>query len=284
MRLQIRYSTVIFSFFIFLSLGAHAQSKAYQRKKPAPPAESVKADASKDGAKKDEKKAVADADAAPAKPGSEKLDIQELEQKYWAPKDTDFSVVQNRTYSKAKRVAASLLYGPVVNDPFNSGFTAALNVNYYFDERYGVELMYQASNLKDSDDVDNFRTLSLGGTRPDFNRDLGFYGVGFNWVPFYAKMSFLGQKIIYFDMQFTPLLGMTSFEQQSDTISPKKSAFAYGVDVTQYFFFSKNFAVRVNLHNRFYKADILKYSDGTVHHKGQNTTTTMFLMGMTYFF
>ena len=33
--------------------------------------------------------------------GSDKLDIKKLEQKYWAAKDDDFSVVQNRRYVKA---------------------------------------------------------------------------------------------------------------------------------------------------------------------------------------
>jgi hypothetical protein len=32
---------------------------------------------------------------------SEKVDVTDLEKKYWASKDTDFSVVQNRVYSKA---------------------------------------------------------------------------------------------------------------------------------------------------------------------------------------
>jgi len=81
----------------------------------------------------------------------EKLDLSDLEQKYWAPKDTDFTVVQNRAYTKAKRYAATYMLGPIVNDPFNSGFNHQLNVNYYFDERYGVELIYQTSKLSDSD-------------------------------------------------------------------------------------------------------------------------------------
>lgn len=174
--------------------------------------------------------------------------------------------------------------GPVMNDTFNEGLANALSVNYYFDERYGVEFMYQKSSFSDSSEIKKFVELSGGGVRPDFNRDTGFYGVGFNWVPFYAKMSFLGQKIIYFDMQVTPFIGIASYEQQSDVKTPEDSSFAYGIDITQYFFFSKNWAVRANLHNRFYKADVLAYSGGSVARKDDNTNTTMFLMGLTYFF
>jgi len=259
-----------------IAMSANAQSKAYQRKKPAAPA--AKAPGAKEPA---ESKAAA---ATPAKPESEKLDIQELEQKYWAPKDTDFSVVQNRTYTKAKRVAVSLLTGPVVNDTFNSGFTSELAVNYYLDERYGFQVMYQSSNMSDSDSTKKFRSqLSGGQTSPDYNRDISFYGVGFNWVPFYAKMSFLGKKIIYFDMQFTPIIGMATYEQQSEVRTPEETAFAYGIDVTQYYFFSNKWAVRLDLHNRFYNSDVLGFKSG-VKTRSESTNTTMFFGGITYFF
>src|ERR1700731_3336923 len=59
--------------------------------------------------------------AAGQKP-DDKVDISDLENKYWAPKDTDFSVVQNRTYTKAHRFALSALIGPIVNDPYSTGY------------------------------------------------------------------------------------------------------------------------------------------------------------------
>lgn len=266
---------------------ARAQSKAYKRKKPATSSATTENATSANV----NSKSTPPAQAPPAgtsatvdSNSAEKLDIQQLEQKYWAPKDTDFSVVQNRTYTKAKRVAVSLLAGPIVNDPFSEGNTFAFNANYYFDERYGVEFMFQNSNLSDSDSTKKFQKLSGGGVRPDFNRDTGFYGVGFNWVPFYAKMSFLGKKIIYFDMQVTPFAGLATYEKQSVSQHPSDSSPTIGLDVTQYFFFSQNLAVRVNLHNRFYKADVLNYSTGAVANADSSTSTTVFLMGVTYFY
>src|SRR4051794_14929352 len=65
---------------------------------------------------------------APAKGGApaanaddKKVDISDLENKYWAPKDTDFSVVQNRTYSKDHKFIASLQYGIPINDSHSDG-------------------------------------------------------------------------------------------------------------------------------------------------------------------
>src|SRR5665213_1189165 len=57
---------------------------------------------------------------AAAKPADEKVDISDLENKYWAPKDTDFSVVQNRTYSKEHRWFFSAQYGIPVSDSYST--------------------------------------------------------------------------------------------------------------------------------------------------------------------
>ncbi len=221
---------------------------------------------------------------------SDKLNMGDLEKKYWAPKDTDFSVVQNRKYTKAKRFALSLLAGPIVNDPYNTGYNYEMKLNYYFSERYGIEFFDDKADLSDSQTTKDFQSLSGGGVRPDFNRDVNFVGVGFNWVPFYAKMSFLGKKIIYFDMQFTPFIGVETYEQVvNDTMNdPQKNSFAYGFDVVQYFFFSKHFAVQADLQNRYFQQNIVSYGNGLAlpgAPKSSNTAnTTNFLMGVTYFF
>lgn len=275
MRLQNTFFAALLGLTFLASGVAHAQSAAYKRKKPAPAKTATDATAP----------TAATPAASAAKSDSEKLDIKELEEKYWAPKDTDFTVVQNRTYTKAKRAAVSLTYGPAVNDVYSSGYVLGLFGSYYFDERYGVELTYQKGGLSDSDATNAFKKLSSGGpVAPDFNRPEVYYGVGFNWVPFYAKMSVLGTKIIYFDMQITPHIGMSSYDQQDDTgRSNTKSAFSYGVDITQYFFVHKNFAIRATLHSRWYNEDIVAYQGGAPL-RSDSGVVQDFFMGVTYFF
>ncbi len=271
-----------------LSSNAWAQADQYQAKKAKP---AIAADAQPaTGTKKTGAAAAAPTEVAkPADaPAGDKLDIKDLEQKYWAPKDTDFSVVQNRTYSKTKRWAASGLFGPIVNDPFSTGFNYSGSVNYYFDERQGIEFMYIKNDLSDSKNTSAFKHLSGGGTLPDFNRDTSFYGVAYNWVPFYAKMSFLGQKIIYFDMQISPLVGIAGYDQMTANGPRPQTAFAYGYDVTQYFFFSNNFAVRANIHNHYYSEKVVSYGNTLVPAgtslRTDTADTTVFLLGITYFF
>src|SRR5690349_4976024 len=62
--------------------------------------------------KAESQKAPAAAAAPAANTPSEKLDVSDLENKYWAPKDTDFSVVQNRTYTKEHKLFLSGEFGP----------------------------------------------------------------------------------------------------------------------------------------------------------------------------
>src|SRR5690349_4425346 len=104
---------ILAAFALFLiSSVSFGQSDQYKREKPAAKKEDSKKDAGKPGAP------AAPGTAAKPDDKSDKLDISDLEQKYWAPKDTDFSVVQNRTYTKAGKLGVSLMTGPIINDTF----------------------------------------------------------------------------------------------------------------------------------------------------------------------
>jgi outer membrane beta-barrel protein len=222
--------------------------------------------------------------AAPAK-GDEKLDVTDLEKKYWAAKDTEFNVVQNRTYAKAGRFALTLHGGQYVNDPWSSGYTYGGGVDYYFSERYGVEMAYTATNSKDNDATSNLK--SQQGGAPNHNKMKGFYGVAFNWVPFYAKMSFLNSNILYFDMAVSPGVGIVTYEQQLDNGVASKTAPALTLDLTQQFFVSKHLALRLDYKNRFYNEDVTEYH---VPLSGTRTTwthfnyTSLLMFGTTFYF
>ncbi len=216
------------------------------------------------------------------------LDISDLETKYWAPKDTDFSVVQNRTYTKEKRFSLSVSGGLLVNDGYSSGYLLGVAANRYFSERYGVEVSFVRADLKNNDPTDKLRDFG-GGVQPDFGRMKSYYGVGFNWVPFYAKMSVLGSRIVYFDMAITPTLGMMNYEQIVRSGNLSKSAFSYGVDLTQYFFFTNHLSLRIDLKNKWFQEDVARYynSGGIATGKTfrtKTTNTTLFLMGVNFFF
>ena len=99
---------------------------------------------------------------------NDKLDLKKLEDKYWSAKDTDFNVVQNRTYSKSKKTFVSLSYGPLVNDAYSYGRMTNLSGGYYFSERIGVELAYEQASVKNNESTDTF--IKQNQFAPDYNK------------------------------------------------------------------------------------------------------------------
>jgi outer membrane beta-barrel protein len=216
----------------------------------------------------------------------DKVDITDLEKKYWSAKDTDFSVVQNRAYTKVKRVAVTASVGAVTNDSFNDGLVQSVNIDYYWSERMGAGIEYMNSSLDDSKLVERFE--SQFGQRPDMNTLNSFIGVHYNWVPIYAKVSLLGKKILYFDFAVSPGIGMSSYEQTAFSGNKDASTVALTLDLTQYFFLSKWLALRIDFKNRWQQEEVLEYkssSGNTGGHLRDETTQSSFLMfGATYFF
>lgn len=256
-----------------------AQTSQYKRKKKAAAADAAATPVPAEKAK-----------PAPA-PGAgkdEKLDVSGLEEKYWSSQDTDFTVVQNRTYTKAGRTSLSLSVGFPTNDSYSTGSINALAVNYYFNERHGVELNFTNYPLRNSSLVDTF--LTSNGALPDMNRDKSSYGISYNFVPIYAKASLLGSKIMYFDFAVSPGLQMVTFENFVSGGNRQDTSFAYSLDFTQQFFLSKEFAIRVDFKNRWQKQKTLKYyNSGGGAPTGSVLRDEMFnssflMFGITYFF
>jgi len=224
---------------------------------------------------------------------SDKLDIQKLEQKYWSAKDDDFSVIQNRAFAKEKRWYLSVNYGSPFNDPNSVGNLLGLNVGYFFNERWGLELNYNQASYKDNDTVEEFKGY---GTKPNANRYNGATTIMAYWVPIYAKMSLLDKKIIYFDMGLGFGVGNTTFEQQRcinssgcatrgtvdpETVNIKNTAFHYSLNVFQQFFISNRWAVRADFINRWTNEDRLNFKYGnSIGNKMINDTALQ--IGVTY--
>jgi len=244
----------------------------------------------KSKAQQDDQTTAAPADpngAPPANTPSEKLDVSDLENKYWAPKDTDFSVVQNRTFTKEHKWFLSGQFGPdITGGNYISGNYIGGSVNYFTSERYGWQATYLSGAMHSNAAVGD---LANKGGYANYGIIQDYYGIGFNWVPFYSKMSFLGHKILYFDMAITPTLGVTDYNQQSLNLGPQgQSALTYGFDVTQYYFFTSHFAIRIDLKNQWWNEKIIQSASGTIPAGTQVQTNfdreMIFLLGFTYYF
>jgi outer membrane beta-barrel protein len=217
----------------------------------------------------------------------DKVDVSELENKYWSAKDTDFGVVQNRLYSKANRLSVYGNIGTLVNDPWNQGYVYGGGVGYYISDRLGFEFNYE---LVDSSDNKALKKLSQQAGYPNNNKVKDYIGGSVVWVPFYAKMSVMNWRIIYFDMSFGVGAGMQNYQQQMDTGNITRSTTAVAFDVAQQFYLTRNFALRIDLRNRWYRADTAWFNSNSAILAGSRTAstdtenTTTISMGLTVLF
>lgn len=234
--------------------------------------------------KKGKAEAAAPAPAATPSANSDKVDVTDIEQKYWASKDTDFSVVQNRLFPKQHRFSLSVSAGPLVADPNSDGTNYAIDASYYFSERWGIAGTYVLSDLQDNKSVKSL--IASYGARPDHNKIHNFYGVSGLWVPIYAKASVLNSKIVYFDFAIAPGLGVQEYVQQLDTGNKVKTTPALSIDFTQQLFFSNHFAVRADYRHRFYTESIgrWKSSGGTHSYHNESAHDQILTFGATFYF
>ncbi|MFN9067914.1 MAG: hypothetical protein ACK5V3_11845, partial [Bdellovibrionales bacterium] len=118
--------------------------------------------------------------------GSDKLDVQALEQKYWTAKDDDFSVVQNRAFSKKGKYFGGLHYGVAINDPYYTGSYLGLSGGYFFNESWGVEGKMLSTSFSKSRSFKDILSLEGG---PKANEAISQTSINAIWTPIYAKMS-----------------------------------------------------------------------------------------------
>jgi outer membrane beta-barrel protein len=288
-------STLLITSLLILSAQVSAKESKYERnKKKSGLEQTLIAPAPQTAPTKDG--AVQPA-ASPAPAGDvkkEKVDISDLENRYWAPKDTEFSVVQNRLYTKAKRFSVQVGYGSILNDAYNSASNLGVVGNYYFSERQGVELQFFKTFATDSDMVQTFK--GRNGITPNYNIPQWYLGAGFNWVPIYAKMSLLEKKILYFDMFVTPGIGITNLLASRYTgafstgvttsTGNAQNAITLALDVGQQVFLSEQFALRLDLRNHFYQEQIYEAntSFGDTVQRTKLTYQGTAILGVTYFF
>ncbi len=228
---------------------------------------------------------------------TDQVDLKKLEDKYWAAKDDEYGVIQNRTFSKTGKMYASVAYGPLINDPFAKAKAAGAMLGYFINEDFGVELGLLSYGSTQNDTVSSYET-QFGGAKPDFNLVKASKVLSLTYTPFYAKMAFMNIGILYFDMGFTLGLGQTSYEIQKvnkdgagnkTQANEMMSANIYEIGFVQQLFINRNAAIRLDIKNSFYNQTTKQYEIGigaaestrTQSSKSANDTTIT--IGLTLF-
>jgi len=232
---------------------------------------------------------------APAAPstanrGSDKLDLKKLEEKYWAAKDDEYGVIQNRTFAKSKRFYLTLNYGTLINDPYVSSKSVGGLLGYFFSENFGVEFSYLNYMSKRNDTVDYLKNRS-SQIVPNYNMISSNMALSMTYTPFYAKMAFMNKAILYFDMGFTLGAGLTGYKQvQGSATTPDvytdKSTPHVELGFMQQMFINKNWAFRLDIKNTYNKQKVIPYQINSNTNSGEesvNANDTTLTLGATFF-
>ncbi len=211
-----------------------------------------------------------------------KINTRKLVDDYWTPSRKKYSLIQKRYFVKSGRIMLSANAGVHINNPQHEGFMTQLSAGYFFSETLGFEVQFSNSSLKSNDVIDQLANLSAGESTLNRTKTLSYIGGAINYSPIYAKMSFLGYKILYYDLILSGQLGQTQYEQTLQTDSPTSSALTVGFGITQLFYLNKSFSVRVDFNNRWYSSEVLKYDDRTVKIKDRVINDTQLAVGLTY--
>lgn len=225
------------------------------------------------------------------------VDIKKLEDKYWAAKDDEYGVIQNRTFTKTHRFYGSLVYGPLINDPYAKARALGVMAGYFFTEDLGVEVSFVNYDSQQNDTVTAYET-QFGGAKPDYNLIKATKAISVIYSPLYAKMSLMNKSILYFDMGLTAGLGLSDYEIQKvnkDGVGNKtqanemQSAAHFEIGINQQLFINQNIAFRLDIKNTYYQQNTKQYEIGigaaeSTRQKGSKSSNdTSITIGLTYF-
>ena len=189
---------------------------------------------------------------------------------------TDVAVIQRRYLPKTGRFELSGSGDLSTNNAFfnNIGFNARLA--YYFNEKYGVEGVYQfmtSSNRPITQGLINNQQIET----TSLVQPKGFYGATFKWSPFYGKMAWFQQKIIPFDIYFTPGIGVTQTSNSSGD-----STLMLGVG--QLFALSKSYGIRWDFDWNYYSTTVSTMNGGVTTNSSTTHSDLYLGVGFSYFF
>jgi len=176
--------------------------------------------------------AVAEETSAP-----EKVELDSIQEKYWARGDeNELGVVQNRTHTKKGKVAFGLLGGVVATDPFLSVNSLGGTIGYHFSEYFSLHVVGWKHFVGPSAALTTF--VEIVGATTNYNPPRFYLGAEAVGSLLYGKLSVLGLAIIYYDFHLIGGLGVT------DTESGRY--FTPSVGIGQQVYLSRFFSLRVD--------------------------------------
>ena len=142
---------------------------------------------------------------------AEKVNVDLIKEKYWAQgNESDFGVVQNRLYSKERKLEVGVFGGIIASDPFLSVASIGQSIGYHFSEYFSAHVLGWKDYVGNSSARQTF--IEKTGATTNTNEPRWFLGAEGVASLIYGKLSLAGRSIIYYDMHFSGGAGVTGTE------------------------------------------------------------------------
>lgn len=208
---------------------------------------------------------------------AEHVDVQKVKERYWTKgEESELRVVQNRTYSKDRKIGLGFFYAFISSDPFLSIKGAGATIGYHFHEFLGFNIIGWKNFVSPSSALNTLRSqlgVTANNNHPDY-----FLGGEVSFSPVYGKLSVLGQSIVYYDLHL--LAGGGVMKTESGTYP------APLVGIGQQIYLSKNITLSMDYRLLYYKETLVQKADpskmGTTAGKRDNYSNCVYV-GLTFF-
>jgi outer membrane beta-barrel protein len=214
---------------------------------------------------------TSDSDEAGTLP--ERIDVQSMKRRYWTVGNEDLmDVVQNRRYTKKGRWEGALKYGFWADDAFQDQKTIGATLGYHLNEFLSLHAFY--SSISHANNQAFTAAVSNTGITPRINPGQSVMGAEARGSLVYGKLSLLGSKIFYYDLNVA-----AGLSQQKDVVG---SSIGYFMGLGQQFFLNRTWFVGVDWR-------LLWHSDkfpgaGAVPDSTRSLTTSWIQIGLGVFF
>lgn len=180
---------------------------------------------------------------------AQEADVDKIKEKYWARgQESELGVVQNRTYSKARKFNAGLIGGTVFSDPFLSTKILGGSLGYHFNETLGVQALAWKAYVSPSTALQTFEEFR--GATANTNPPQWYAGTEATASIIYGKLSLAGLSIIYYDLHGIVGAGITQTES-GRYATPH-------VGIGQRFFLSRLASLRIDYRLMGYRETIVE--------------------------
>ncbi len=185
-------------------------------------------------------------------------------------RDNDVKVVQKLLYPKAKRMEFGGGLGWMPFDAYTTTPVFSGTAGYHFQESIGTELFLMAGIPMKNGTMKELEGPAYG-VAPDAYGFQGAVMADFQWSPIYAKMNWMGRKVVHYDVFMSTGLGLT-FERSMLPDKTKATAPTLGLGLGSRLFTGKGWALRFHLRDDIIREYRLKTADTKAWFLKQNVS------------